>query len=68
MNDQQTTIQPNSQGVTEHIPPGFGTVDHNLTDLRPASSEVGFLWNNFILLWWLGLNKGFFVEIFQIVK
>ena len=48
MNDQQTTIQPNSQGVTEHIPPGFGTVDHNLTDLRPASSEVGFLWNNYL--------------------
>ncbi|TGE30942.1 DUF3231 family protein [Desulfosporosinus sp. Sb-LF] len=48
MNDNQPNIQRDNQGVTEQVPFGFGTVHHNLTDLMPASSEVGFLWNNYL--------------------
>lgn len=49
MNDNQSSIRQPSEGTVEQL--SFGTtsiIHHNLADLPPASSEVGFLWNNCI--------------------
>lgn len=48
MSDNQPTIQQTAQGVVEQVPFGIGVIHHNLSDLTPAASEVGFLWNNYI--------------------
>lgn len=42
MDNSQQTI---SQGQTENVP--FGVVQHNLSNIMPTSSEIGYLWSSY---------------------
>lgn len=42
------SIQQNDRGITEQIPYGTGTIHHNLDNLTPTASEIGFLWNSYL--------------------
>ena len=38
--------QPDIQGTTEQVP--FVTVQHNLSDILPTASELGYLWTSYL--------------------
>lgn len=39
-------VQQINHGTTERV--SFGTVQHNLSDIMPASSEIGYLWLTYL--------------------